>query len=272
MSVAIGTYNGAEYLGAQLDSIMQQTCAPDEIVICDDASGDVTPALLEAYARCDPARIKLHLYSQNVGFIRNFERAIAACSGDLIVLSDQDDVWLPTRLAAIQAAFAAHPDSDLVFTNARLVDENLNSLDRCVYSKQKAAELAPEATIGQFVRALQIKGCTLAFRRRHLQWLLPFWPEHWGHDHWIAALLITVSQAQFIDEPLLLHRRHIEKIRMALEAGGMALVPLRMYFKGALVKVEVGLATGKKQYDRRDDLKKRAEMREVDQAMKQRRG
>ncbi len=70
---------------------------------------------------------------------------------------------------------------------------------------------------------------------------------------------------------LLLHRRHIEKIRMALEAGGMALVPLRMYFKGALVKVEVALASGKKLFDRRDDMKKRAEMREVDQAMKQRR-
>jgi SsrA-binding protein len=69
---------------------------------------------------------------------------------------------------------------------------------------------------------------------------------------------------------LLLHRRHIEKIRHALEAGGRALVPLRMYFKEALVKVEVALATGKKQFDRRDDMKKRAEMREVDQAMKQR--
>ena len=72
---------------------------------------------------------------------------------------------------------------------------------------------------------------------------------------------------------LLLHRRHIDKIRVALETGGgRALVPLRMYFKEALVKVEVALATGKKQFDRRDDLKKRAEMREIDQAMKQRRG
>jgi SsrA-binding protein len=70
---------------------------------------------------------------------------------------------------------------------------------------------------------------------------------------------------------LLLHRRQIEKIRVALEAGGRALVPLRMYFKDALVKVELALATGKKLYDRRDDLKKKAQMREVDQAMKQRR-
>ena len=70
---------------------------------------------------------------------------------------------------------------------------------------------------------------------------------------------------------LLLHRRHIDKIRLALDAGGRALVPLRMYFKDALVKVEVGLGTGKKLHDRRDDLKKRAVMREVDQAMKLRR-
>ena len=71
---------------------------------------------------------------------------------------------------------------------------------------------------------------------------------------------------------LLLHRRHIEKIRVALETGGRALVPLRMYFKEALVKVEVGLATGKKNFDRRDDLRKRVVQREIDQAMKQRRG
>lgn len=72
---------------------------------------------------------------------------------------------------------------------------------------------------------------------------------------------------------LLLHRRHIEKIRVALDTGGgRALVPLRMYFKDALVKVEVALATGKKLHDRRDDLKKKAALREVDQAMKHRRG
>ncbi|HVS52745.1 MAG TPA: SsrA-binding protein SmpB [Opitutaceae bacterium] len=67
---------------------------------------------------------------------------------------------------------------------------------------------------------------------------------------------------------LLLHRRHIDKIQHALEAGGRALVPLRMYFKEALVKVEVALATGKKLFDRREDLKKKAQLREVDQAMK----
>lgn len=72
---------------------------------------------------------------------------------------------------------------------------------------------------------------------------------------------------------LLLHRRQIENIRVALDSGGgRAVVPLRMYFKEALVKVEVALCTGKKSFDRREDLRKAAHLREVDQAMKQRRG
>lgn len=70
---------------------------------------------------------------------------------------------------------------------------------------------------------------------------------------------------------LLLHAKDLAKIQHAMEAGGRAFVPLRMYFKEALVKVEMALCTGKKQFDRREDLKKRAQMREVDQAMKARR-
>ncbi|HMD59855.1 MAG TPA: SsrA-binding protein SmpB [Opitutaceae bacterium] len=70
---------------------------------------------------------------------------------------------------------------------------------------------------------------------------------------------------------LFLHRRDIRKIALALSAGGKALIPLRMYFKGALVKVEVALCTGKKRFDKREDLKKKAEMREVNRALRSRR-
>jgi SsrA-binding protein len=67
---------------------------------------------------------------------------------------------------------------------------------------------------------------------------------------------------------LLLHKHHIRKISVALDTGGRALVPLRMYFKDALVKVEVGLCTGKKLFDKRETLKKKVEMRDVEKAMK----
>ena len=98
--------------------------------------------------------------------------------------------------------------------------------------------------------------------------------EAWLHNAHIEAYAfgnIYNHDAKRIRK-LLLHRRHIEKIKVALDTGaGRALVPLRMYFKEALVKVEVALCTGKKNHDRREDLKKKAHDREVDQAMKQRR-
>jgi SsrA-binding protein len=71
---------------------------------------------------------------------------------------------------------------------------------------------------------------------------------------------------------LFLHRSDIRKVALAMNAGGKALIPLRMYFKGALVKVEVALCTGKKRFDKREDLKKKVEMREVNKALKSRRG
>ncbi|MEN9662744.1 MAG: hypothetical protein RL324_1693 [Verrucomicrobiota bacterium] len=71
---------------------------------------------------------------------------------------------------------------------------------------------------------------------------------------------------------LLLHQHQIRKIAQALDAGGKALVPLRMYFKGALVKVEVGIGTGKKLFDKRDDLKRKVEERDLAKVLKIRRG
>jgi SsrA-binding protein len=71
---------------------------------------------------------------------------------------------------------------------------------------------------------------------------------------------------------LLLHRGDIRKIDIAMSTGGKALIPLRMYFKEALVKVEVALCTGKKLFDKREDLKKKAQMREVNRSLRSRRG
>lgn len=97
--------------------------------------------------------------------------------------------------------------------------------------------------------------------------------EAWLHNAHIEAYAfgnIHNHDAKRIRK-LLLHRRDLDKVKLALETGGRAFIPLRMYFKEALVKVEMALCTGKKQFDRREDLKKRAQLREVDQALKARR-
>jgi glycosyltransferase involved in cell wall biosynthesis len=74
VSVAMATYNGAPFLREQLDSILNQSRPPDEIVISDDNSQDATPAILAEYSSRYAARVRVLRNSQNLGFVRNFER------------------------------------------------------------------------------------------------------------------------------------------------------------------------------------------------------
>jgi SsrA-binding protein len=69
---------------------------------------------------------------------------------------------------------------------------------------------------------------------------------------------------------LLLHEREINKLRGAVEAGGKTIVPLRMYLKNGLVKVEIALGTGKKLYDKRETLKRKEAMREAERIIRAR--
>src|SRR5882762_9087557 len=98
ISIAMCTYNGARYLREQLDSIAAQTRPPSELIVCDDNSLDETREIVAGFAASAPFPVRLGVNEQNLGSIRNFERAIKLCEGDLIALSDQDDVWLPEKL------------------------------------------------------------------------------------------------------------------------------------------------------------------------------
>jgi glycosyltransferase involved in cell wall biosynthesis len=92
ISIAMCTYNGAAFLPAQLQSILTQSRRPDEIIICDDRSTDDTRSILETFKNESPIPVILNINDQNLGSVRNFERAINLCTGDVIALSDQDDV------------------------------------------------------------------------------------------------------------------------------------------------------------------------------------
>src|SRR5690349_14667038 len=100
------TYNGEDHLREQLESILAQDPLPDELVIGDDGSSDATIALIQEYARDAAIPVRL-VGAEHVGLRLNVERAIAACSGDVIALADQDDVWMPGKVAAIRDAFDA---------------------------------------------------------------------------------------------------------------------------------------------------------------------
>ena len=214
ISVAMCTYNGADYLSDQLKSIMAQSRPPDEIVVCDDGSTDETQSLLKQFAATAPVRVSLHFNEKNLGSVRNFEKAIGLCTGDVIALSDQDDVWLPDKLRLIEAEFRKAPKAGLVFSDAEIVDENLKSLDRRMWDEvgfeaQKRKLVRSGRALEVLITGWTVTGATMAFRSEFIKLALPI-PDEIAmiHDGWIALTVAAVAGVAMIEEPLIKYRQH----------------------------------------------------------------
>jgi glycosyltransferase involved in cell wall biosynthesis len=214
ISVAMCTYNGAEFLPAQLASIAEQTRLPDEIVVCDDASTDQTRSLLESFARTSPIPVSLYFSDHNTGSLKNFERAIGLCTGDVIALSDQDDVWRQDKLQLLEQSFLGHPAAGLVFSDAELVDENLNSLGRRMWDQvgfdaHKQKLIRTGKSLDVLITGWTVTGATLAFRSEFVKLVLPI-PTGIAmiHDGWIALTVAAVADVVFIEKPLIKYRQH----------------------------------------------------------------
>lgn len=108
--IALCTFNGLSYLDEQLTSLLAQDRQPDRVVIYDDGSNDGTWEVIKEWAQRAPLSVSVHQQSERVGYVRNFEAAVQAMDTDLIFLCDQDDVWLPHKIALMAQAFEDQPD------------------------------------------------------------------------------------------------------------------------------------------------------------------
>ena len=198
-SIAMATYNGARFVREQLDSFSAQTRLPDELVVTDDCSTDDTVRVVEEFARTAPFRVALHRNPANLGYVRNFEKALSMCTGDIIFLSDQDDVWFPEKLATVVRHFEADPQVQVVINDALLVDEGLRSSGN---SQRQNIERA-----GQPLKSF-FTGCCSAHRKSWHDLALPIPAEVPAHDFWINCLAIEVGCARHLADVLQAFRRH----------------------------------------------------------------
>ncbi len=211
ISVALCTYNGEQFLGRQLESIRQQNKLPNELIVCDDASTDDTVAILKSFAALVSFPVRIHRNEQNVGFVANFERAIRLCEGDLIVLSDQDDIWYPNRLECSLQTFVSHPDVGLVFADADVIDDQDQLTGTRLWQNFGfAGELKQQMLAGNYIPLVKnrfVTGATVVFRSRLRESCLPF-GSGWLHDEWLVATAAGVANVQPIDVPLIRYRTH----------------------------------------------------------------
>lgn len=124
ISVAMCTFNGEKYIKEQIESIINQSLIPDEIVICDDCSKDNTVNIIKETLDNWSGKVHLVVNEKNLGYRKNFEKAISLCNGDIIFLSDQDDVWNRNKIEIMVNALN-NSDAILAFHDVEVVDENL---------------------------------------------------------------------------------------------------------------------------------------------------
>lgn len=200
ISVVMATYNGEQFLRKQLDSILQQTLAPKEIIIVDDCSQDGTVSILKEYASIYPT-IRFISNEKNLGYIGNFEKGMMMAQGNLIALSDQDDIWVPSKLEKLYEGLGAHL---LIYSDSELIDENDAPLHKKMseIKNQIAYNNCLMYTIGAWA-----PGHTFLFKKKLLDRCIPF-PTIVTHDFWIGFVATCYSPIQYLSEPLVQYRQH----------------------------------------------------------------
>ncbi len=212
VSIALGTYNGGQYLREQLESIAAQQRPPDELVICDDCSGDDSVEIVRWFAARASFPVRLQINERRLGSTGNFAKAIALCRGRWIFLCDQDDVWMPQKIARLLQAAAEHPDAGLLFSDVRLVDAARRPLgcglwEALRFGRRQQRLLNRGDAWKVLVRRNVVTGMTMAFRSEYRPWVLPP-AAGWVHDGWIALIVAAVAPCVAIAEPLVEYRQH----------------------------------------------------------------
>lgn len=211
ISVALCTYNGERFLPQQLASIQQQTRLPDEVVVCDDQSTDRTVEMVRAFAGSVSFPVRIFVNERNLGSAANFARAIGLCEGNLIALSDQDDIWYPIRLERSEQEFTAHPEAGLVFSDGDVIDDRDQLVGTRLWSYFGfAGEVRERLLAGDYAVVVKnrfVTGATVMFRSELRQGCLPI-GTGWIHDEWIVAITAAVAELRPIELPLIRYRKH----------------------------------------------------------------
>lgn len=207
ISVAMATYNGEKYLQKQLDSILRQSVQNIEIIICDDCSTDKTWEILQKNANEDP-RVHCYQNEQNLGFKKNFEKAISLCKGEFVALSDQDDIWesshLELLLQNIQGYDIACGDAVLIDGSDKEIGTTLSEADFLYDIPTAPLDFAYRI----FYNNSCFQGASMLVRSGFLQKALPIPQDVLYHDTWFAALASFSNGIIYTKDIVTRHRIH----------------------------------------------------------------
>lgn len=207
ISIAMATYNGEKYLREQIDSIFNQTIQDFELIVCDDCSTDTTWNILLDYQSQDK-RIKCYRNEENLGFKKNFEKAIRLCTGDYIALSDQDDIWLPEHLEKLVNLIG---EADIGCGNAELINGDGIRTDVLLSENGHLEKLYDNALMLYRILCFYspFQGASMLIKRNFLlEKALPVPERVLYHDAWFATCACLFHGIQYTYDVITLYRQH----------------------------------------------------------------
>jgi glycosyltransferase involved in cell wall biosynthesis len=213
ISVCIATYNGEKYILDQLHSILPQLGPNDEVIISDDSSTDSTIELVKSLKE---TRIKIFAHNHYRNPVYNFQHALRQAKGEYIFLSDQDDLWLDGKVDAVMKALEK---ADVVVTDCKIVDDNLNVLTESYFKFRKSGK-----GLLRNLYSNKYLGCCMAFHRKILDKALPFPPKLPMHDIWLGFISELFYKSVFLNEPYILHRRHLANTSSVFQKSDASLI------------------------------------------------
>ncbi|WP_418179806.1 glycosyltransferase family 2 protein [Aliarcobacter lanthieri] len=205
VSIAMCSYNGERFIKEQIDSILAQTYSNIELIIVDDDSKDSTVDILNDYAKKD-CRIKFFQNNKNIGFVKNFEKAISLCSGDYIALADQDDIWKKNK---IEIFIKNIGDNLLIYSDAILIDKESKEIGKLLIQPKN---LIKGSCNKAFIFDNCVSGNTLMFKKKLIKDILPVPDNILFHDVWIAFVASTIGTITYTNEPYIYYRRYSEQV------------------------------------------------------------
>ncbi|MCJ7468603.1 MAG: glycosyltransferase family 2 protein [Maribacter sp.] len=195
VSVCMAVYNGERFIKEQIDSILPQLQPQDELIISDDGSVDDTLAIITAIK---DKRIRV-FNSNSHNIVQNFENALNKANGDIIFLSDQDDIWHPSK---VEECLNYLHNNILVFSNLDVFSDDLSDTIKFYDSNRPKTGILRNIIKNHYI------GATMAFKKKVLDKALPFPKGIYMHDIWLALVAEVMGSTFFIEKPLIYYRRH----------------------------------------------------------------
>ncbi|HWJ29883.1 MAG TPA: glycosyltransferase [Flavisolibacter sp.] len=200
VSIVISTYKGEAFIIEQLNTILNQTYPLYEIIIVDDASSDNTWSILQKIASREKI-IKLYRNDQNLGYNKSFEKALQLATGDVIAISDQDDIWHLQKIEILLANWTDH--TPLIYCNSILFEQTIPVVPK----SNKVIRRIHGADPKKLSFYNTVSGHTMIIKRELLKLAFPF-DTNVYYDWWLAIVATCNGGVSFVSDVLVYQRVH----------------------------------------------------------------